>query len=224
MAAVQIQTFGDLLIDLAEKIGQTSTDTSDNRKRKINSAYRFIANKRNWWWLEDSDTATTTTALSYTLPSDFRFFHPLNPVKINNDWRTLIKFEELQLYQGSTGVVHLPGTLSKNKAYIYGSSIYFVQASMVAGQTITYYYYKSVTGLDTNSDEPLIPLDFREMISLYAAGMHLKTQGGKESVEGNDYLQLFDTYLKDMEKEDDMRREFGIKRRAKDPEEMAALR
>ena len=49
--------------------------------------------------------------------------------------------------------------------------------------------------------------------------MHLKSQGGKESVEGNDYLELFDSYLKNMEAEDDLRRKWGIKRRALDPEE-----
>jgi len=95
---------------------------------------------------------------------------------------------------------------------------------MTAAQTVTFYYYKEITALDLTTNEPLMPVSFREIISLYAAGMHLKSQGGKESVEGNDYLQLFDTYLRDMESEDDNRRSYGVKRRALEPEEAAVLR
>ena len=219
MTAVQIETFSDLLLDLSEKVGETTADTSDNRKRKVNSSYNFVANKRLWWWLEGSTTETTTTALSYTLPTDFRVFHPLNPVKIGDDWRIIIPYRDSQLWDGTSGVVTLPQIEKKRKAYIYAGKIYFIQSSMTAAQTITYYYYKKLTALDDGTDKPLIPIEFREMIGLYASGMHLKAQGGKESVEGNDYLALFDVYLRDMEREDDNRREHGIKRRTKDPEE-----
>lgn len=221
MAAVTITTFGDLLTDFAEKIGETTQNTDDNRKRKINSAYYFIANKRLWWWLETSGTDTTTTATSYTLPTDFRAFHPKNPVKIGSNWRQLVPYMDLQKYDGTTSVVTLPQITKQEKAYIYGSKIYFIQDSMTAGSTITYYYYKKITALDDTADTPLIPVEFREMISLYAAGMYLKSQGGPESVEGNDYLELFDVYLQDMEREEATRREFGIKRRTRDPEEAA---
>ena len=221
MAAITITTFSDLLTDLSEKVGETTADTSNNRKRKINNAYYFIANKRLWWWLEATSTDTTTTSLSYSLPTDFRAFHPKNPVKIGNTWRQIVPFMHKQLWDGTTSVVTLPQITKQKKAYIYGTKIYFIQDSMDAGDTITYYYYKKVTALDDTSDEPLIPVEFREMISLYAAGMHLKTQGGRESVEGNDYLELFDVYLKDMETEDDNRRTMGIKRRMRDPEEAA---
>lgn len=206
---------------MAEKVGETTQNTADNRKRKINSAYYFVANKRNWWWLESSSTDTTTTALSYTLPTTFRAFFQRNPVKIGDDWRTLIPFENLQLHDGTASVVQLPFTRSKRFAYIYGSSIYFVQDSMEASQTITYYFYRKITALDTTSDEPLMPVEFREMISLYAAGMYLKAQGGPEAAEGLEYLDLFDTYMRDMEMEDDNRRRSGIKRRSQDPEESA---
>ena len=220
MTALQISSFSDLLIDLAEKIGQNATDVSDNRKRKINSAYRFIANKRPWWWLETSGTDVTTTDLFVSLPTDFRVFHPKNPLKIGtNDWRILVPFNDLQIHDGNSSTVMLPQYSSKKKIYIYGNKVYFVQDSMTAAQTVTFYYYKTITALDLTTDVPLIPLDFREAISLYAAGMHLKSQGGKESVEGNDYLELFDSYLKNMEAEDDLRRKWGIKRRALDPEE-----
>lgn len=223
MSAITISTFSDALSDMAEKVGETTANTSNDRKRKLNSAYYFTANKRPWWWLEGSSTATTTTALSYALPTDWKAFHPRNPVKIGNDWRTIIPFRNMQIHDGSTGSVQLPQFRSKKTAYVYGSSIFFVQASMTAGLTITMNYYKRVTPLDADSDEPLMPEEFREMISLYAAGMHLKAQGGKESVEGNDYLQLYDVYMKDMEKEDDNRRNHGVIRRALDPEEAAVF-
>lgn len=219
MAAVAITTFGDSLSDLAEKLGETAQNTDDNRKRKINSAYQFIANEDLWWWLETSSTDTTTTALSYTLPTTFRAFHPKNPVKIGTNWRTMIPFEDLQLYDGTTSTVTLPFVRGKRYAYIYGSSIYFVQSSMDASQTITYYYYKSVTLLDATSDEPLMPVSFREMISLYAAGMHLKAQGGPDAAEGLEYLELFDSYMEKMKNEQSNRRRMGILRRALDPEE-----
>lgn len=220
MAAVAVTTFNDLLADLAEKLGETTTNSDDNRKRKLNNAYQFIANRDLWWWLEYSSTDTTTTALYYTLPTSFRAFHPLNPVKIGSDWRVMIPFTDLQLHNGSSAVVSLPSVSNKKRAYIYGSSIYFVQDSMTAGQTITYYYYRNVTLLDGNSDEPLMPVAFREMISLYAAGMHLKAQGGPDAAEGLEYLELFDSYMQQMTQEQDNRRTMGIMRRAKDPEEM----
>lgn len=225
MTAVQISTFSDLLTDLAEKIGETTSSTIDARKRKINSAYHFIANKRLWWWLEGTNptTITTTTSLNYDLPTDFRAFHPLNPLQVGTSWYNQIPFREKQLHDGTTGVVQLPSLKSKNTFYVYAGKYYFVQASMTAGQTVTLYYYKLLTALDGNTDTPFIPIEFREMISLWAAGMHLKSQGGKESAEGNDYLELFDTFLTDMEREDDNRREFGIKRRALDPEEALVL-
>lgn len=219
MAAIEISTFNDLLLDLAEKVGETSLNNEDARKRKINSAYKFIANKQPWWWLEATSSDTTTTALSYTLPTLFRMFHPRNPVKINTSWYTLIPFSQMQLHDGASSIVTLPFVRSRKYAYIYGSSIFFVQDSMTAAQTITYYYYKRITSLDATSDEPLMPTEFREMISLYAAGMHLIAQGGPDAVEGERYIEMFDIYMKDMEQEDDNRRKFGILRRALDPEE-----
>lgn len=221
MTAITISTFNDMLLDLAEKVGETSLNTEDARKRKINSAYYFIANKRPWWWLEATSTATTTTALNYSLPADFRIFFPRNPVKIDTTRYTLIPYSRLQLHDGTSSIVTLPFVRSKKYAYIYGSSIYFVQDSMTASQTITYYYYKKITALDDTADEPLMPVEFREMISLYAAGMHLVAQGGPDAIEGERYLELFDTYMKDMEMEDDNRRKFGVLRRALDPEESA---
>lgn len=223
MTAITITTFNDLLTDLAEKVGETTINSENARKRKINSAYQFIANKELWWWLETSSTDTTTTATSYTLPTTFRAFHPRNPVKIGSAWRNLVPFENLQIYDGTTSVVNLPMLVSNRSAYIYGSSIYFIQDSMSAGQTITYYYYKSITALDATSDEPLMPVAYREMISLYAAGMHLQSQGGVEAEEGKTYLELFDTYLQDMRTEQDNRRTMGIKRRSLDPEEASVF-
>lgn len=219
MTAITVTTHNDLLTDLAEKIGETAIASTDVRKRMINSAYQFIANKELWWWLETSTTDTTTTATDYALPSTFRAFHPRNPVKIASAWRNLVPFENLQIYDGTTSVVGLPMLVSNRLAYIYGSRIYFIQDSMSAGQTITYYFYRTITPLDATSDEPLMPVSFREMISLYAAGMYLQSQGGVEAEEGKTYLELFDTYLQDMKSEQDNRRTMGIKRRSLDPEE-----
>lgn len=221
MTAITITTFGDLLTDMAEKLGETTQATSNDRKRKLNSAYYFITNQRLWWFLESESTDTTTTALSYTLPSDFRVFRPKNPVKIGSDWRVLVPQEDQQLYDGSlpSATVQLPQVSGKKRAYLYGNKIYFIQDSMAASQTITYYYYKKITALDETSDTPLIPVEFREMISLFAAGMYLKAQGGEESGEGDSYLELYDVFLKSMQEEDDSRRKHGIKRRALDPEE-----
>ena len=219
MTAIAITTFNDLLTDLAEKVGETTINSEDARKRKINSAYQFIANKELWWWLETSSTATTTTATDYALPSGFRAFHPKNPLKIGSAWRNLVPFENLQIYDGTTSVVNLPMLVSNRMAYIYGSRVYFIQDSMSASQTITYYYYQTITTLDATSDEPLMPVAFREMISLLAAGMHLQSQGGVEAEEGKTYLELFDTSLQDMKSDQDNRRSMGIKRRSLDPEE-----
>lgn len=224
MTAVTVSSFSDLLLDMAEKVGETAQNIADDRKRKLNSSYYFISNKRNWWWRETSDATTpTTTALSYTLPTNFAYFHPKNPVKIGDAWRTIVPFADLQLHTG-TDLIVAPSFVSSNRyAYIYGTSIYFVQESMVAGQTITYYYYKTVTALDGLTDVPLMPVEFRELISLYAAGMHLLAQGGSDAAEGKSYLELFNEYLKTMELEDDNRREMGVKRRVLDPEEASVF-
>ena len=78
--------------------------------------------------------------------------------------------------------------------------------------------------MDENTDEPLIPEEWREMITLLAAGNFMKSQGGRENVEGSDYLEIYDQYLEDMEIEDDRRRKLGVVRRALDPEEADILR
>lgn len=227
MAAISTTTFGDMLTKLAELVGETQQNTADRRKRMINDSYRYIANKKLWWWLETSSTATTTTAVSYALPTTFRSFRERNPLKINSNWYTQINQADLQLHDGSSQIVSLPFQSTKKYFYVYGSTVYFVQNTMTSGQTITYYYYQRIEDsllMENLTDEPLIPDELREIIPLYAAGMYLKTQGGRESVEGNDYLQLYDTYLKDMEKEDENRRKLHIMRRALDPEEALIYR
>jgi len=226
MTSIKSETFSDLLTDLAEKIGESQQSTTDARKRMINNAYRTIARRRLWHWLETSSTEATTTALSYTLPSDFRAFRPVNPVKIGTDWRVLVNQADQQLYDGSSSVVSLPQLTSKKRAYMWGGSIYFIQTAMVAAQTITYYYYKQILGtalMDNLTDEPLVPVEFREVISLLAAGNFMKSQGGRENVEGSDYLEIYDQYMKEMEEADDRRQKLGIIRRALDPEEAAIL-
>lgn len=291
MSAIVVETFTDLLTDLAEKIGETKVNTEDRRKRMINSAYRYLCSEELWWWLETVGSATTadvsvtsitrsgTTAtvtttsphgfstgdtiaisgatqtdyngsfdivvtglssftytvtgspttpatgtivaqsLTYSLPSDFRAFHPKNPVRVNNNWYSLIPFSNLQLHKSSSGIVQLPQYNNKRTAYIYGSTLHFVASSMDSGQTIFYYYYKEPTTLDAGSDEPIVPKLFREAISLLAAGNYLKSQGGPESADGNDYLNLYDQAIKKMRDDQDNRREIGVKRRALDPEE-----
>ena len=226
MTSIKSETFSDLLTDLAEKIGESQQSTTDARKRMINNAYRTIARRRLWHWLETSSTEATTTDLSYPLPSDFRAFRPVNPVKIGTDWRVLVNQADQQLYDGSSSVVSLPQLTSKKRAYMWGGSIYFIQTAMVAAQTITYYYYKQILGtalMDNLTDEPLVPVEFREVISLLAAGNFMKSQGGRENVEGSDYLEIYDQYMKEMEEADDRRQKLGIIRRALDPEEAAIL-
>lgn len=222
MSAIEISTFTDLLTDMAEKLGETAINTDNRRKRMINNAYLYLCSEDLWWWLEASKTSdVTTTALSYSLPDDFRAFHPRNPVQIGSDWSFLIPFEDLQRYNGTSGIVQLPQFRSQRAAYIYGTSIYFIKTAMTAGLSIKYYYYKEPTLLDTGTDVPLVPKLFREAISLLAAGNYLKSQGGPESVEGNDYLALYDQMVTRMKSEQDNRRTLGIKRRALDPEEVA---
>lgn len=216
-----------MLTALAEFIGETTQNTDDSRKRMLNSAYRRIANERLWWWLETSTTDTTTTALSYTLPTDFRAFRERNPVKIGSNWRILIHQADQQLWDGTSGVVTLPTVSDKRRAYLWGGKIYFVQDSMDADETITYYYYQTLEDsdlMDETSDTPLVPLDYREMIPLLAAGRYQKSQGGRESVEGNDYLELYDQYMTLMNNEQDNRRKLGILRRTLDPEEALIFR
>lgn len=223
MAAVIIETFSDLLADMSEKIGETTPNTRDDRKRKINSAIETIHLENLWWFDEKIDTSiTTTTATDYALPDDFRAFHPKNPMKIGTNWKVQVPFDQLQQFQGQSGIVQLPQYASKNRFYVYGSRFYLLQTSQAAGSVVTCYYYKTPTALDATTDEPTIPVQYREAITLLAAGMYLKSQGGRESVEGNDYLQLYVGMIGKMKKEQDHRRGYGMNRRALDPEEYLA--
>jgi hypothetical protein len=160
------------------------------------------------------------SALTKTLPTDFRAFHPRNPISVGGKWYFITPFSDLQRYRSSSGIVQLPQFTSQKAAYIYGSSLHFIQSSMAPGQTIVYYYYKEPTMLDTGTDQPIVPLLFREAISLLAAGNDLVAQGGQEADMGKDYLSLYDQMVVKMRAENDNRREMGIKRRALDPEEV----
>jgi hypothetical protein len=88
------------------------------------------------------------------------------------------------------------------------------------GLSIKYYYYKEPTMLDVGTDQPFVPLMFREAISLLAAGNDLVAQGGQEADMGKDYLSLYDQMVQKMRVEQDNRREMGIKRRTLDPDEV----
>jgi len=225
MAAVEILTFGDLLTDFAEKIGETSQNTDDNRKRKTNNALNQVHGEDLWWFDEVSDATQTTTLSTYTyaLPTGYRVPHPDNPVKIGDNWYVMVPFSDLQQYQNSSGVVQLPQFKTKKRAYIYGGNMTFLTSSMAAGLTITHYFYKAPTTLDALGDIPRLPAQYLEAVSLLAAGNHLKSQGGREAVEANDYLELYENYLKIMRKENDMRRNWGVARRSRDPEEQAVI-
>jgi hypothetical protein len=162
----------------------------------------------------------TASGCTYALPTDFRAFHPRNPVSVNDKWYFLTPFENLQQHRGSTGIVQLPQYRSQKAAYIYGTNITFVQTSMDDGLSIKYYYYKEPTMLDVGTDQPFVPLMFREAISLLAAGNDLVAQGGQEADMGKDYLSLYDQMVQKMRVEQDNRREMGIKRRTLDPDEV----
>lgn len=162
----------DLQTNLAYRLGETAapsdSTTTALRLEWINMAYFDIARRLTWWWQEAAATTTTTTALSYELPTDFKMFHEKNPVKIEDEWRIIVPFADLQFKDGLSNIVQLPQFSNSKNAYIYGNSIYFIQDSMTAGETITMYYYKRVTKRTSSSDTFLIPDEYLEALTAFA--------------------------------------------------------
>lgn len=189
-------TANDLQTELAYRLGETSAPSDSTtyavRLSWLNKAYFDIARRFNWWWQEGASTATTTTSLSYALPTDFKIFHPKNPVKIEDEWRIIVPFSDLQIYDGLSSVVQLPINQASHKAYIYSDSIYFIESSMTAGQTITMYYYKRVTKLTDTDDTTLIPDEYLEALLAFGEARYWMsiTQQAKAVAPFQEYEQI----------------------------------
>lgn len=130
----------------------------------INEGMQEIALASEWPWLEASTTVTMVDSQqNYDLPADFNFAIAL----VDND-----TYEPL-VYQGATEFFNRHATdateSTQSDVYtIWDDDIYlYPTPSTSDSDRLTLYYYKTVTTLDSGSDEPAFHTAFHPMLVEY---------------------------------------------------------
>jgi hypothetical protein len=210
----------DLQTQLAYRIGETTTPNDSTTKALrlewLNQGYFTIARRRNWWWLEGTDTSNTNTGSTsgYSEPTDLKQFIEL---KIDDTYYDQIPYKQNRNFTGTGAIVTLPTLRRSFKFYRYGGKYYLIPTDGAGGETHNIKYYKRVTKRSSDSDTFLMPDEYLEAVVAFAEGRYWMsiTQQAKSVVP----FQEFEEIVKEMEREQSRRSSgapgFGIR----DPED-----
>ena len=198
-------TTADLQTSLAYRLGETSapadSTTSALRLEWMNQGYFLIARRKNWWWLEATNTTNTNTgATSYSLPSDYK---KIKELLIGSIYYDEIPYEDARMYQGVSAIVSLPQATKSYKFYTWGSNYYLLPIDSANGTTHTIHYYKRISAKVAAGGTFLIPDDYLEALVAYAEGRYWMsiTQQAKAVVP----FQEFEEIVSEMSRENGRR-------------------
>jgi hypothetical protein len=213
------QTASDLQTQLAYRLGESSSPSDSTttaiRLEWLNQGYFLIARRRNWYWLEATDSTNTNTGSTtgYAEPTDLKEFIELQIDGVYYDQKPY-----KQNRDDVNTIVSLPSTRLAFEFYRFGGRYYLVPED--AGDAVAHNikYYKRVTKR-TASDTFLIPDEFLEALVAYAEGRYWLSisQQSKAAVP----FQEFEEMLKEMEREQN-RRGWGQKKMStiREPEDV----
>jgi len=184
-----IQTM--LAIRLGESAAPGDTTTKAQRLNWINRAYMDIARKRNWWWLETTDTSNTNTGSTtgYSEPADCK---KIIELQISDVYYDEIPYVDNRIYKNTLGVVSLPTLRRSYKFYRYGGKYYLIPTDGNDAAIHYIKYYKRITNLTNDGDIFLIPEEYGEVIAAYAEARYWMsiTQQAKASAPFQEYNQI----------------------------------
>lgn len=153
---------------LAYRLGETSSPgdstTLAQRRQWINDAYMDLASRRNWWWLEASDSSNTNTASTtgYPEPSDLKEFIEL---KVGSIYYDQIPYRQNR--DNATTLVTLPSLITQKQYYRFGGRYYFVVTDAGDATAHDIKYYKRVTPVVAGGTF-LIPDEYIDMLAAFA--------------------------------------------------------
>lgn len=196
----------DFQTHLAYRLGESAAPSDSTTKAQrynwLTEGYYKISRKRNWWWLEATDTSNTNTGSTtgYPEPSGLKEFIEL---KINNVYYDLVPYNDNRIFTNTLGVVTLPSLRRSFKFYRFGGRYYLIPTDGNDGQTHTIKYYKRASSISQDSDTVLLPDEYIEAIEAYAEAKYWMSisQQAKAQVP----LQEFDEIVAEMVNEQSRR-------------------
>lgn len=209
----------DLQTQLSYRLGESSapsdSTTKGQRLEWMNQAYMTLARRRNWWWLEATDTSNSNTGSTtgYPEPTDLKKFIEL---KIDSVYYDEIPYEDDRDYQGSSAIVSLPTIRRSYKFYRFGGRYYLVPTDSNDAADHTIHYYKRVSKV-ADGGTFLIPDEYLEALVAFAEARYWMsiTQQAKASVP----FQEFEEISKEMAREQGMRTSGSSGFAIKEPED-----
>lgn len=165
-------TTDDLQTQLAYRLGETAAPSDSTTKairlEWLNQAYMDIARRKNWWWLQSSDTSNTNTGSTtgYAEPTDLREFIEL---KVGDVYYDQIPY--IQNRDNYNGIVSIARSTLTRDYYRFGGRYYFQIADDAGGDTHYIKYYKRVVKI-VSGGTFLMPDEYLEALVAYAEGRY----------------------------------------------------
>lgn len=166
-------TYKDIQDNTLSLISKSDSTTRNRIKVWINMGYQDFVLRELWPFRESTDSITTVAGTQeYTLSTEFADIDQQNIISVAiqgapNKKLTYWPYNQLRADKPD---FDLEGTGVPERYYIKGGKIGF-WPSPAAEYTIAVDYYKIPTELDGDSDEPIIPLAYRESLMQYALSL-----------------------------------------------------
>lgn len=167
MATDTYREIQDRVLDL---VSRSDSGTRNRVKESINLGYKQFVSRELWPFRETTDDITTVSGTQeYSLVSNFTDVDSNNiiSVAIQGDSKrklAYIPFNQLRAQEPDYDYI---GTSLPRYYYLKGGNIGLWPAPD-AVYTITVDYYKVPTDLSNDSDEPILPVAYREALVKYA--------------------------------------------------------
>lgn len=195
------QTTTELQTQLAYRLGETSSPNDSTtlalRLEWLNQGYLTTCRRKDWWFLEATDTSNTNTGSTtgYNLPTDYK---KTKQLKIGNIYYDQIPFEDNRIYQGTGVIVTLPTIIKSYKFYTYAGKYYLIPIDSADSTIHTHSYYKHVAKIASGGTF-LMPDEYLEGIVAFAEARYWMsiTQQAKAAAP----YQEFEEMVQEMSRE-----------------------
>lgn len=210
MTGAQLQT--RLAYRLGENAAPSDSNTKTQRYWWLTEGLYNIARRRNWWWLEATNTTNTNTGSTtgYAEPTDLKEFIEFY---ISNIYYDQVPYTDRRIYTGTSAIVSIPVTIRAYKYYRYNGRYYLIPADGADAAVHNIHYYKRPTAITADTDTLIFPEEYSEALLAYAEAKYWLsiTQQAKAVVP----FQQFEEVVSQMNTEQESR---GGKMSIMDPE------
>lgn len=205
----------DVQTRVAYRLGENSATTASNekarRKEFILQGYRWLINKKPWWFTETSTTMSTVAdqqayGSADGFPTDFR--EPIE-LRIDNVVFTYIPESKIfGLYDATKSVFNYDNLVSSKHYYIFNDTLYLYPEPSASGtNNIALKYYEYPTEPSDDADTFDIPDSYANILDAYAYGRISQIDGMRG--DAADAFNEVDEMLVEMEVEHNRKRLFG---------------